>query len=203
MADTPSWRRVLEYVLSIGSDPGEPETRGGGRRVVVVAIIVATLLTIPTTLADLSAGYGWVAAVNLFVVVVTPVALVAIKRRPHRFAPIVTAVFVLVFLVQLAETAMFGGLLPSGLVVVFGLALVLGSLLAIGLRAAIWWFVAFAASVPDWVDPIYQPSDPAADAAFNLIATGILVLAVLAYFARQRDSVRSPRTHPREGERRR
>jgi guanylate cyclase len=37
------------------------------------------------------------------------------------------------------------------------------------------------------VDPIYQPSDPGADAAFNLIAQGVLTLAVLAYFARQRD----------------
>jgi class 3 adenylate cyclase len=100
---------------------------------------------------------------------------------------------VLVYVVQLGETAMFGGLLPSGLVVVFGLGLMLGALLAIGLRAAIWWFAAFAASVvyavviPDWVDPIYSPRAPAADAAFNLIATGILVLAVVAYFARQRD----------------
>jgi len=67
--------------------------------------------------------------------------------------------------------------------VVFGLGLVLGALLAIGLRAAIWWFVAFAASmvyavvIPDWVDPLYEPSAPTADAAFNVIATGILVLA--------------------------
>jgi hypothetical protein len=70
---------------------------------------------------------------------------------------------------------MFGGLLPSGLNVVFGLGLVLGALLAIGLRAAIWRVVAFAASVvyavvkPDWVDPIYQPKAATADAAFNLV----------------------------------
>jgi hypothetical protein len=58
---------------------------------------------------------------------------------------------------------MFGGLLESGLVVLFGLCLVLGALVAISLKAA------------------------AADAAFNLIATGIVVMAVLAYFAHQRD----------------
>jgi adenylate cyclase len=56
-----------------------------------------------------------------------------------------------------------------------------------------WWFAAFAASVvyavliPGWVDPIYELSDPTADAAFNLIAIGILTVAVLAYFVRQRD----------------
>ena len=69
----------------------------------------------------------------------------------------------------------------------------LGALVAISLKAAIWWFVAFTASVvyavviPGLVDPIYEVPDPTADAAFNLVATGVLVLAVLAYFAHQRD----------------
>jgi guanylate cyclase len=86
-----------------------------------------------------------------------------------------------------------GFLLESGLVVVFGLAFTLGALIAISLKAAIWWFVVFAASVayavviPSQVDPIYEVPDPTADAAFNLVATGVLVLAVLAYFAHQRD----------------
>ena len=37
-------RRILDQVLSIGSYPGEPETQGGGRRVLVAGLIVATLL---------------------------------------------------------------------------------------------------------------------------------------------------------------
>jgi adenylate cyclase len=193
MAGTPRWRRVLDSTLSIGSYPGESEIRGGARRVLVVAFIVTTLFSIPSTLADLGAGYTWVVAINLVVIVGSLIALLAINFWPHRFASIVTAVFVLFFMVQLGETVMFGGLLPSGLSVAFGLALVLGALLAIGLRAAIWWLAAFAASVvyavviPDWVDPIYQPKAATADAAFNLIANAILVLAALAYFARQRD----------------
>jgi len=73
------------------------------------------------------------------------------------------------------------------------LAFVLASLVAIGLKAAVAWFAAFAAAVvfavviPHHVDPIYELSDPTGDAAFNLIAMGILFLAVLAYFVRQRD----------------
>jgi class 3 adenylate cyclase len=88
---------------------------------------------------------------------------------------------------------LFGGLLPSGLVVMFGLAFALAAMIAISLRAALWWLGAFVASVvyalliPHWVGPIYELSDPAADAAFNLIGTGILTIAVLAYFVRQRD----------------
>src|SRR3990170_2080923 len=193
MADTPRWRRLLEPVLSIGSYAGEPETKRGGRRVVIVAVLVAALLTIPTAFADLDAGYTWVAAMNFVVVALTPLLLVAIRLKPHRFAWLITAMFVVIFVIQLVETAMFGGLLASGLVVIFSLVFVLGSLVAIGLKAATWWFAAFAVSVvyavviPDWVDPIYELSDPSGDAAFNLIATGIITLAVLAYFVRQRD----------------
>src|SRR3990172_2904569 len=193
MAGTSRWRRLLEPVLSIGAYAGEPETKRGGRRVVVVAFIVATLLSIPIAFADLAAGYTWVAAMNFVTIALTLLLVVAMRLRPHAFAALVTAMFVVIFATQLVETAMFGGLLASGLVVIFSLVFVLGSLVAIGLKAATWWFAAFAVSVvyavviPDWVDPIYELSDPSGDAAFNLIATGIITLAVLAYFVRQRD----------------
>ena len=50
-------RRVLDGVFSVGCYPGEPETQAGGRRVLVAAIVVATLLTVPTVISDFSAGY--------------------------------------------------------------------------------------------------------------------------------------------------
>jgi adenylate cyclase len=193
MEPRPWWRRVLDRALSIGSYPGEPETRRGGRRVVILAVVVATLLTIPTIFADLDAGYTWVAVMNLVTVAVTALLLFAIRLKPHLFAPLITALFIVVWVTQLIETALFGGLWPSGVVVIFGLAFALGSMIAVGLKAAMWWFVAFVASVvyaaviPNWVDPIYELPDPTGDAAFNLIAIGILTVAVLAYFVRQRD----------------
>ncbi|MEX1264972.1 MAG: adenylate/guanylate cyclase domain-containing protein [Actinomycetota bacterium] len=193
MADTPRWRRFLEPVLSIGSYHGEPETKRGGRRVVVVAFIVATVVNTPSAFADLAAGYTWVAAMNFVTIALAPLLVVAIRLRPHDFAALVTAMFVVIFATLLVETSMFGGLLASGLVVIFSLVFVLGSLVAIGLKAAAWWFAAFVASVvyavviPNWMDPIYELSDPTGDAALNLIATGIITLAALAYFVRQRD----------------
>ena len=193
MADRARWRRILEPVLSIGEYPGEPETRRSGRRVFLVAFVIATVFTIPQSAMDVAAGHTRVGVMNLVSVALTLPFLVAMRIWPHRFAALVNAMFVLIFVTQLVETAMFGGLYPSGLVVIFGLAIGLAALIAIGLRAAIWWTAAFAASVvyavmiPDWVDPIYRLAYPAADAAFNLVATAILVLAVLAYFVRQRD----------------
>jgi guanylate cyclase len=180
-------------VLSIGEYPGEPETKRSGRRVFLVAFLVATASSIPQVFADLENGYTWVAIANVATTVITIPLLVAINVWPRHFAGLVNAMLVMIFVSSLAEIAMFGGLLPSGLVVMFGLSFVLAAMLAISLRAAIWWFVAYVLSivyavvVPDWIDPIYVPSDPTADIAFNLIALGVLVLAVLGYFLRQRD----------------
>jgi adenylate cyclase len=193
VATTPRWQQVMESLLSIGSYPGEPVTKRGSRRVVIVAVTVATLFTIPAAIVDLGAGYAWVGALNFTVVAATLALLVAVQLHPRGFPWFLTAYFVLVFVFQLVETALFGGLLPSGLVVVYGLLLVLGALIAIGIGAATWWFVAFCASlayavvIPHWVDPIYTRSDQAALAAINLTEMGAVIFAVLAYFVRQRD----------------
>ena len=58
MIPTPRWRRLLEPLLSLGAYPGEPETKRGGRRVLLAAVYIATMLSIPPVLADLGAGRG-------------------------------------------------------------------------------------------------------------------------------------------------
>ena len=47
--------------------------------------------------------------------------------------------------------------------------------------------MAYAIAIPRFVDPIYTLDDPAGNAAFNLIGTGIVTVAVMIYFVRQRD----------------
>jgi guanylate cyclase len=193
MTDAPRWKRLLEPVLSIGADPDQTEAIRGGRRVFIIAFIIATVFSVPQAASDFAEGYTWVAVMNVVVSMVVFVIVFAIWCRPSWFVALVTLLFLLIFASQLVETTMFGGLFPSGLVVMFGLAFPLAALLAIGIRSALWWSAAFVASVvfavaiPDWVDPIYRQADPTVDAAFNLIATGVLVLAVVWYFIRQRD----------------
>jgi len=193
MTDAPRWKRFLEPVLSIGADPSQTEAIRGGRRVFIVAFILATLFSIPQAASDFADGYTWVAVMNVVVSIVVFAMVFAIWRRPRWFVVLVTLMFAVISVSQLAETAMFGGLFPSGLVVMFGLAFPLAALLAIGVRSALWWSAAFVASVvfavavPDWVDPIYRQTNPTDDAAFNLIATGVLMVAVVWYFVRQRD----------------
>lgn len=193
MAATPSWRRLLEPLLSIGAYPGEPETKRGGRRVLLAVIYIATVLSIPAALVDLGAGYTWVAIASLVSVAATPFLLIAIRLRPRRFATLITVLFALVFTGIVLETTLFGGLIPSGLVVMFVLNIVLAALVGLSIRAAIWWFAAFTVSVvyavmiTGRVDSVYVLPDPTNAATFNLLSTGVLTVAVLIYFVRQRD----------------
>ena len=186
-------RRVLEYLLSFGAYPGEPGTQRGKRRIMVGAIWLASLGTLPYIFADLEAGQTWVAAGSTLAFATGLVGLVAMRLRPDRFPLIVNAIFVVVYLTQLSETALLGGLLPSGLAIVFGLQIVLGALVALSLKAASWWFAAFIVSIafsvviPAWMDPLYVSTTVSEDAAFNLAATSVLSFAVMAYFVRQRD----------------
>jgi guanylate cyclase len=190
---TPRWKQILEPLLSLGAYPEEPETKRGGRRVLLAAIYIATVLSIPPSLADLSAGYTWVAIASLVTLAATPFLLVAIWFRPRRFATLVTVLLVLVVAENLLETTLYGGLVPSGLVVMFLLDVVLAALVGLSVRAAMWWFavfvlsVAYAVVITGRVDPRYVLPDPTNDAAFNLLATGVLTVAVLIYFVRQRD----------------
>ncbi|MEP6477685.1 MAG: adenylate/guanylate cyclase domain-containing protein, partial [Actinomycetota bacterium] len=155
--------------------------------------ILATLFTIPAIFPMISNGYAWDAALQFVTFAATPLMLIAIHRWPHRFAWIVNAFFVLIVGVQCAEAAMYGGLFPSSLTVAFTLVIMMAALVAIGLRAAVWWTAVYVVSViyavliPHWVEPIYTKSDPTPDAAYNLVAIGSSAFAVMLYFVRQRD----------------
>ena len=178
--------------MRIGEVDGEPETKRGGRRVFMVAFVIATILTIPQGVEDLSAGYTWVGVLGLIVSALTIVILLAMRRWPRRFDLLLALIFTCVTVGHLAQTALFGGLFESGLVVMFGLALALSALLVSGLKASLAWLAVFLGSVVfAVVTPSawqrYTSSDETTDPAFNLIATAIVTLAIVGYFVKQRD----------------
>ncbi len=193
MPHQPIWKRILEGILSIGASPDESEIRRSGRRVFMLAFILATLLSIPPAIARFDAGYAWVGVVDLVTLAIPVFLLLVIAIRPTSYVASLHAMFIVIVAGPVLDTAMFGGLLPSGLLVIFGLDVALGALLAINLRAGLVWFgvfllsVVYAVAIPHWVDPIYALDDPTGNAAFNLIAAGIVTMAVLIYFIRQRD----------------
>ncbi len=123
----------------------------------------------------------------------TVVLLAAAWRWPARFPVLIQVLFLSVYASILLEVTAFDGLVPSGLSAIFGIALVLASMVGFGFRVAAWWLGAFVVAVmyalviPDLIDPWYVPPDPTGDIAFNLVTTGVLTFAVLTYFIRQRD----------------
>jgi adenylate cyclase len=193
MATLPVSRRLLEGVLSIGGTSEESDSRRSGRRVFMLAFIIATLLAVPAVIARFSQGYTRVGVVDLVALVISVLLVVVIAIRPTSYRVCLHALFATSMVAPMLDTAMFGGLLPSGLLVSFGLVIALGALLAIDLWAGLVWFgvfalsVVYALAVPHWIDPIYTLDYPTAEAALNLITTGIVTMAVVIYFVHQRD----------------
>jgi adenylate cyclase len=185
-------RSFVDALLSIGAYSEESETQRARRRIIVATTWVASLLTALTILSEFASRLLWVALSDTGIIVVTAVMLMSLRLKPRRFALAINLLLGTVFVVQLINTALFGGLLESGLVVSFNLAIVLAALLALGYRAASWWFVAFvgsvvyAALIHNRIDPLYEPR-PSSVAAWNLIAVGVITLVVTVYFVRQRD----------------
>jgi adenylate cyclase len=186
-------RRLVDHMLSFGSYPGEPDSQRGKRRIIVAAIWMASILTVPTALGYYSSGYTWVALANTAVVLLAAGILLGLDRAPHRFGLWVKTMFTAVFLLLAFESTMKGGLVPSGLTALSGLIIVVGCLIAFGVGSAMRWFGAFvlliiyAVLIPNFVDAPYIVEDPTIDVALSIITTAIVILAVMIYFVRQRD----------------
>jgi adenylate cyclase len=192
-AIAPRVRRLVDRLLSIGAYPEESEAQRARRRIMMATIWIATFLSLPTIGGDFSAGYTWSAVATTVIIVATAGVLITLHLRPRWFAALITVLLGTVFVVQLGATALFGGLYGSSLTVVFGLLIALAALLVFGVRAALWWFAAYVASVVYAVaitgrlDPLYVRPDAETQAGVALIATGIVAFSIMLYFARQRD----------------
>jgi guanylate cyclase len=186
-------RGTADWLLSFGGRPGEPMGQRAKRRLWLAAGWVASLLTIPAVMADLTGGFFWVGVLNGFVVALWLPHLAALKWKPLWFPVWTQSYLGIIFVIQLVITVLKGGLLASGLQVIFGLIMVLVVLLLFGTTTAAWWFTAFVGSlvfavgVPNWIDPLYPVEYSDANAAFAIFALGAVALAITLYFVRQRD----------------
>ena len=81
--------------------------------------------------------------------------------KPHRFVGIVDVALFLILIEVLAETIILGGLVPSDLVILFGLLAVIGALIVLPVRAAFLWFLAYGATLvlavvlPEVIEPVH------------------------------------------------
>jgi adenylate cyclase len=193
VARFPRLRRLVELPLSIGAYPEEPAAQRARRRIMVAAIILASLLTSLGLPGDLAAGYLGTAVANATVPVLTVLMLIGLWWKPRWFSPLIQLRLGAGVANLLVVTTLFGGLIPSGLEVLYGLIIAQAALLAFGVRTALAWFAAFLGSVvyalviPNWIPPTYVLADPAGRSVTNLVAAGIVSFAVTIYFIRQRD----------------
>ena len=94
---------------------------------------------------------------------------------------------------NLSETIILGGLVPSDLVILWGLLVVVGALIALPVRAAFLWFLAYgitvvlAVGLHQRIEPMHVVEGSAAGIASTIVSVMIFVFASMAYFVRQRD----------------
>lgn len=190
-------RRTWHFVRSFGAYPGETDVHRGKRQIVVGYFFFGVLARVPFALGEFAGGRPWAGVVDLGAVLVGLVALGALRIQPGWFTWIVNAGLFFLLAEVLAATIVGGGLIPSALVILFGLMAVVGALIVLDTRAAFGWFLAFlltltlAVVLPGWIPPLYVVETSAGDIAFTIFGVTVFVFAAMAYFVRQRDRLQT------------
>ena len=188
------WPRFVGFLFSIGEYPEESPEQQARRRIWIAAALASLLINIPFIFRWLDLGFTRVAvATAVIFYVVAPSTFVVLYFKPRSYVAMVQTVAVFATLQQIYLTWLFGGFHESGLAALLGLALALVLLILLGRGAGLFWFVMFIAQVifamviSGRVEPTYEFGNPAIESGLNTIVTGLIVMAVLLYFIRQRD----------------
>ena len=185
-------RRWWQSVLDIGSFPGESDVRRGRRRILVGYLVIGTGTRLVASAAEFSEGSveGWV---DLIAAVFSLVLLGLLWLRPSWYLGVANLALLGVLVETLTATVLTGGIVPSSLIILFGMLTVVGALILLTVRAAVWWFAAYVATLalgvvlPEYIDPVEVGTWSAADIAFTIVGVTFFIFLGMAYFVRQRD----------------
>lgn len=185
---------LREALLSIGAHPGEAEERRGQRRIIVGALWFSLpFIAAFSLIVVLREERFWVGVVLWSIGVVNMAVLSALKVYPRHYERIISVAFVANVAGSATIAIIQGGLIPSAVNNAWGLVSVLGAIVALGVRAAVFWFAAWivglvaSAVVPTWIEPIYDDPVSAQSAVISFTGLTVLIFAVMVYFVRQRD----------------
>ncbi len=179
--------------MSLGTYPGETDLQRGTRRILVGYFVFGALVRLPVSASEFGEGLRGVGVVDLTAALTSVLLLGVLALKPHRFLWIVDAALFLILIEVLAGTIILGGLVPSDLVILWGSLVVIGALIALPVRAAFLWFLAYGTTVvlavvlPERIEPMYAVEGSAAGIATTIVAVTVFVFASMAYFVRQRD----------------
>ena len=186
-------RRQWDWLLSSGEYPGETDIQRGKRRILVGYFVVGALSRAVFSVVEFGEALPGVGVVDATAAVVSVILLVVLRGRPGWFVRIVHAALFLALVEVLAATVILGGLVPSEMVILFGLLAVLGALIVLSIRAAFGWFLAFilalvlAVVLPGSIDPVHTVEGSPGGTALTVFGVTAFVFAAMAYFVRQRD----------------
>jgi adenylate cyclase len=179
--------------MSLGTYPGETDIQRGKRQIVVGYFVFGALVRLPISASEFGAGLPWVGVVDLTAALASLLLLGALALKPHRFVAIVDVGLFLILVEVLTQTIMLGGLVPSDLVILFGVLVVVGALIVLPFRSAFLWFLAYlvtlalAVVLPERIEPLYVSEGSTADLASTIVAVLAFVFPSMAYIGRQRD----------------
>jgi guanylate cyclase len=183
------WYRTRE----IGAFPGESEAQEGKRRIVIGYLVFGALARVFIAALEFSENLHWVGVIDITAAAISVVALAVLGAKPTWFYAIANALLGLILVEVLAGTVVLGGLVPSALVILFGLLTVVGGLILFPLRRAWLWLAGFlltlimGVALPEWITPLHQIEPSPGEIAGTIVGATAFVFAGMAYFVRQRD----------------
>jgi guanylate cyclase len=178
--------------MSVGAHPGETDIDRGKRRIVVGYLVIGAAARLIAGVSELSGGspQAWI---DPPAALISLISLALLWRKPEWFVGIVSAILFVGLVEILAATIVSGGLVPSQMVILWGVVIVLGALNSLSVRAAFQWFLAYAVTLvlavvlPERIAPLEMEEGSPAGIAFTVMAVTSFVFAGMAYFVRQRD----------------
>lgn len=197
MVALPVFKRWWTSLFSIGAYPGENDIQRGKRRIVVGYFFFGALTRFVVAAMEFGEGLPGVGVVDLSAALISLLLLVVLRLKPGWFLWIVNAALFFILVEVLAATIVLGGLVPSEVIVLFGLLAVVGALIVLSLWTAVVWFLAYiltlilAVVLPEQIEPVHVVEWSAAGIANTVVGVTIFLFAAMAYFVRQRDRLQA------------
>jgi guanylate cyclase len=121
------------------------------------------------------------------------VLLFVLWRKPLWFIGIVNVALFLALVEALSATVLLGGLVPSDLVILWGIIAVVGALIMLRIREAFVWLLAYlvtlalAVALPNWIEPSEVSNWSPSGIATTVAGVTVFIFSGMAYFVLQRD----------------
>jgi len=191
MSPRSSIRQLWDWLMDLGTYPGETDMQGGRRRIVVGYIVIGIF---PRMLAASgSLALPWIAVGDFLSGLLPVVALAVLARWPHTYVAVVNFLLAMILVENIIPTVLYGGLVEAGLYMAWGLLAVVGALIALGRRGAFAWFLIYFVALFGTValtastQPVYEHDVSAFDMALDMFGLTFFVFLAMAYFVGQRD----------------